>query len=554
MATGSRQGKYVSTRKAGTRAFTPTAERLRLPLLLAVLLCLAGGASSAPAQAAGIDTPHVAGTCAAEVWRNAADSVWFYSETGERIVPEVNYAWLVVRFREDTAGAGGSGGEPPPAIAAFNTLFRERIVDFVYDPLLDPYLGMYRLGDPGNSRLLAAEMAEAEGVRYLRPAYTIGGVNFALLDEIGVHWKTLAGEEKKKALLAQVGALSVTEEAAGKSRIRLDPCRIAVWQAANLLAEDLQVVSAWPVLAKIEPPVRAALAVGINGATVGASIPFSLEIAFSPRVRIEPSTIANLNLRPRELARNLFKVAFDRPLSSVEAGTSPIRLQGELTLYGPGEFTLPEVPVYYREAQTEGREVKTIRTAAIPIRIASRIPETPGDYRLKVAEAAAVAEPEGANLRGSRGLALALAAGGAALLLACLAGIWRLAAFGAERLSTPDAEVGGKAEEIFRRSLAATGAGFAGAGLAVLGRAFRSWLGEICALPADALGGGAEVFFGRVRDCLPPESRADVYQLLELIEDGMAQGEVPGEAAGRLVELGRRIVLALEGAGTGKTT
>lgn len=528
------------------------------PLLCSLIFALfvADGAASNPARATGKVTPVAPQNCARDVWRNATDNVWFYNQRGESVLPEVNHGWLVVHFRKDALKKSGSDGGPPPAIVQFNYQFKERIIDFVYDSVLDPNLCIYRIVRPENSGLLASAMAEVAGgtlVRYIRPAYTVEEVDFALFDEIGIRWKTQTTMEEKKALLTKIPTISITYDSGQENRIRIDPCRISVWEAANLLAEDLHVVSAWPILVKIEPPVRADFSVGINGATVGSPIPFSLEIAFSDHIRIEPSTLANLDLRPRSLYRNLFRIEFDKPLSSEEVTTSPVLIRGNLYLYGSGEFILPDVPVYYRDASVEKKNVRVIRTPEIPIRIASRIPRAPGKYRLIVAEPESIAESRETDLRGRKYSALGSAAAGIVLILGSVVGFRYLPSSRIESMSVKgESDAGSKSRSRFRKFLGSDPERIEAAELAAFGRAFRVWIGEICGLPEDALGGGAKVFFGTVRDCLPPEIHSEVYTLLEGIEASLTHGESQQEEVRQLVELGRSILLSVERMDSGK--
>lgn len=488
--------------------------------------------------------------CTRDVWRNATDNVWFYNQRGEFVLPEVNHEWLVVHFREGALKKSGSDGGPPPSIVQFNEQFKERIIDFFYDPALYPDLCIYHIVKPENSGFLASAMAEVAGgtlVRHIRPAYTVEEVDFALFDEIEIRWKTQTRMEEKKALLKKIPAISITDDSGPETRIRIDPCRISVWKAANLLAEDLHVVSAWPILVKIEPPVRADFSVGINGATVGSPIPFSLEIGFSDRIRIEPSTLANLDLRPRGLYRNLFKIEFDKPLSSEEVTTSPVRIRGNLYLYGSGEFTLPDVPVYYRDAGVGKENVRVIRTPEIPIRIASRIPQAPGEYRLIVAEAESMTEFRETDLRSRKYSALASAGAGIVLLLGSVVGFRHLSSLHTEFMSGKgESDAGIKSANRFRNFLGSDPERIEAADFAAFGRAFRVWIGEICGLPADALGGGADVFFSTVRDRLPPEIHSDVYTLLEGIEARLTHGESQQEEARQLVKLGRSILMSVE--------
>jgi hypothetical protein len=546
MARGSqvRQSRQVCS---GAEFFGASKTLPRLLALLVVSICLAGSAGAQIPAKAPLGR---AGGCAQEVWRNATDNIWFYDEAGGPVIPKVNSEWLVVHFFEDPAAEAVSEGELPPAIRRLSALFQKQIVDFVYDPALDPTLCMYRIRYPEKNSLIASDMARAEGgglVRHIRPAYVLGDANFALLDEIAIRWKTQASAQERIVLLTKAGLIARTEAVAGNQQVRVDPCRVSTWETANLLHEDLHVVSAAPVLIKIEPPVRAVFRVGINGTTVGAPLPFALEIIFPKRIRIDPSTIANLNLCPRELAKNLFKVEYDRPLSSVDMTTSPVRIEGRLYLYGTGEFVLPEVPVFYKQAGTEETELVTIRTPEIPIRIASMIPAAVGSYQLKVADVKEGLAIRGVDLKREKILAVTLAAIGSTLLLLCLIGFRRSSRSGARSgPSDQGAGAAGEYESVLRGFLNAGRESPSTAEIAVFGRTMRAYLGARCSLPKNSMGGGTGVFYAKVHNALPPEVRSSVYELLELIDNGLSRGQFRQDEVDRIFEHARSVFLRYE--------
>jgi hypothetical protein len=378
-------------------------------------------------------------------------------------------------------------------------------------------------------------VARLPAVHAVRPAYTIGDANYALLNEIEIRWKTQTSEQEQTALLKKAGVAPLAEDAGRKQRVRIDPCRTSVWATANLLHEDLHVVSASPSLAKIEPPVRATFTVGVNGTTIGAPLPFSLEILFSKRMRIEPATIANLNLCPPEISRQLCKVEYDQPLSAVDVTTNPIRLEGRLYLYGTGEFTVPEVPVYYRQSTAEDSALVITRTPAVPVRIASVIPQAKGRYQLKVAGAQPLPEITVADLKTRKIIGISVMALGAVLFLFCLVVLRRMAIPGTlstSAASVPD--VMAKHASVLHRILSAQRDTLGSAEIAAFGHAFRGYLGARCGVPAESMGGGAGVFYATLRDRLPAELRPCVQDLLASLEAGLSRGQFRGEEIERI--------------------
>ena len=78
----------------------------------------------------------------------------------------------------------------------------------------------------------------------------------------------------------------------------VDVTAIPFFRALNLLAEDVKVLRVTPYLVEIKPSISATLSLFMSGGNIGDSIPFTLTIAFSDRVSIDPSSLATLNLRP----------------------------------------------------------------------------------------------------------------------------------------------------------------------------------------------------------------------------------------------------------------
>jgi hypothetical protein len=532
MAKGSLTGDNAPGRRGG---FVKNWQRYGLLLTLATLACLAWNPAFAKTPLR--DKPPLPAVegCAQKVWREATDNPWFYGEAGDPIVPQPDSEWLVVHVHHDPALDDAATGELPPSIAGVNAFLKGQFNDLIYDPGLDPDMVMYRLRNPENSSVIAGALAGLRAVHAVRPAYTIGDANVALLNEIEIRWKSQASEQEQATLLQKAGAIPLTGETGRVQRVRIDPCRASVWATANLLHEDLLVVSASPAFTKIEPPVRATFAIGLNGATIGAPVPFSLDIHFSKRMRIEPATIANLNLCPPEMSRHLCRVEYDQPLSAVDVTTSPIRLEGRLFLYGTGEFTLPEVPVYYRQNAAEESELGITRTPAVPIRIASVIPQAPGRYQLQVAGVQPVPDVAVADLKVRKILGISVLAIGAGLFLACLVGLRRLAI--PATLSTPATGLPDGRERhagILRGFLSEPRETPGSADLAAFGHAFRGYLGAQCGVPAETMGGGAGVFYATLRDRLPAAVRPRVQESLALLEAGLSRGQFGAEEIERI--------------------
>lgn len=513
--------------------------------------CLLGATTWSLAAATDNSADDPPGRCAAEVWRAYSGDVWFYDAAGTPVVPQLDTTWLIVHFSDQVPLGATDDGLLPPAMARFNEIHRENIIRFIYDPTRDPRTGIYHVRDGAARELLNGVTSAPESesqVRYLYPALVVDGARKYFRDEVRVQWKTMADEAERRKLLDAIGGTLVPSAVDdGAERVTIDPCVTAVWQAANLLAEDIHVVSARPLLADIETPVAVALSVGMHGGTIGSAIPFSLKITFAERIALEPSTIANLNLRPRGLFRDLFTVEFDRPLSTVDLNQSPIHLTGHLYLYAPGDYALPEVPVYFRDSTAVEATLHVVKSQPVGLRIASMIPDVPGDYRLQVPDGTIPLQPLGAGSQvGASGPMATMALGLFGLLLAA-GGYWALCRRGrqdgdpARGEEQPD-----NARARLIRFVEQGQAPMGTAELAAFGRALRDYLGEVCGLPKDALGGSLPVFFGALEPLLPAPARSPVYAWFELAETDLARGEVQPDTPARCCTLARQILLALE--------
>ncbi|MEZ4485732.1 MAG: hypothetical protein R2864_14575, partial [Syntrophotaleaceae bacterium] len=306
-----------------------------------------------------LETERIA--CFDRLWSSNQEDVWFYGESGQRIIPASSLEWLVVRLMDtplqtDTTDSFPTGAfdNQPPSFESFHARYGEYFSHFLHDPEMAPAMTAYRLQRNMPKEVFQSLMVllqQDPQVMYAHPAWKIGDQLYAPLEGIEVLWKTSANSQQRNALLQAVGAVETGDgSTANRQKVTVVPCQQSVWQAANLLAEDIRVMQAWPLLMPLEPPVGAQFSLGINGATPGTSIPFSLEIRFTDKVKIESSTIANLNLKPRGIFHNLYDIRYDTPLSAVDLNRSPIRITGQMKIYATGEYSLPEIPVYYTDS------------------------------------------------------------------------------------------------------------------------------------------------------------------------------------------------------------
>jgi hypothetical protein len=184
-----------------------------------------------------------------------------------------------------------------------------------------------------------------------------------------------------------------------------------------------------------------------------------------------------------------------------------------------------------------------IRTPPVPVRIATMIPQAPGQYQLKVAGVQKLPEIAVPDLKNRKVFGVSLLAIGAGLFLSCLVVLRRLAI--SATLATPEASVPDVMEkhaDVLHRILSVQRDTLDSAEIAAFGHAFRAYLGARCDVPAESMGGGAEVFFATLRDRLPASMRPCVQELLETFEAGLSRGQFRTEEIDRMLALVRDVL------------
>lgn len=127
------------------------------------------------------------------------------------------------------------------------------------------------------------------------------------------------------------------------------------------------------------PDIRAEFSLAIQGGRIGDPLPFVLRIAFSDTIRIDPSAITGMDLKPSGIQKELFDAQFV-PYDAVEAAAqSPAELKGWIRFYAPGEYTIPPVAVHYTCLSCPDTQVRSVRTCPTPVKIGSII--HPGDLK-----------------------------------------------------------------------------------------------------------------------------------------------------------------------------
>ncbi len=457
-------------------------------------------------------------TCFDRIWKMAHDHPWYLDAEGRQIVPEVTHDWLIVRFNES--------GATSQQIRDFYSRYPEAFDALVETPAAGEFTAAYRLrqGLPyGLFDALLQRWRNDPQVHNIQPTWRIEDKLYTPLDSIELEWKTATNQQARRRLLAEAEALQgVVAQGLHTDIVTVDPCRRLAWKTAALLVEDLYVARAVPLKSPLAPPVAIRFLLDRPGAVAGMPMPFSLDIRFAKGIKIDAATIANLNLNPSGIFHNLYEISFDHPLSAVDLSRSPIKINGTLRIYASGDYQLPGLPVYYTDRRTGDARPVTIRTAYVPIRIASMIPEGSEDYRLQVA--APVTIPAVTDPEQSERLQRAVTLSAIGLLLLTLGTIaWRRSP--SHRESKTESMDQSRLEErhaALAHMLKSDPLTLQLSDWSELGGALQAFLADYAGLSATISGGSHGSFLPRLKDSLSVNEMGQAKTVLQGIEHLLA--------------------------------
>ncbi|MBI5375320.1 MAG: hypothetical protein HZA77_07785 [Candidatus Schekmanbacteria bacterium] len=303
------------------------------------------------------------------------NDIWFYSSDGSKVIPDIDTEWITVVFRSRSGGADYTEdiderknqviNRAKPLIKEYNEL-----KDFFYDINIAEDACFFRIEkntSKNSLKSLIQKLNENSDVDYVHPAIRLNDTTYGFFNAINLKWKTGAGKNSQDLLASKLHSLY--EE---KNNIyRVNIFEIPFFKAVNFFAEDINVAEASPYLVKLEPSLRLKLSLGINGGNLGDAIPFTLTVAFSDFIKIDPSSIANINLKPNEIQKELFDIEFDTYDYAKAALKSPIVITGRMRFYAPGEFVIPPVNITYTCTTCSDTQVRTSMTEAIIFKTAS---------------------------------------------------------------------------------------------------------------------------------------------------------------------------------------
>ena len=317
-----------------------------------------------------------------------SDDIWFYDQDTARVIPDIDLDWVSVVFH-----SGLVAPESSNARTEKETLFLQRakqiveshgeIVDFFYDGNLakDACFFKLRQGLKGN---LAGDLIVALNshpfVAYTHPTIKIKEKTHAFFNAFDMEWKTGVARELRESIMNK--AHVVWDKSGYTHRVRL--AQIPFFRAVDLLAEDIHVVRATPYLVELKPSIKAELTIPISGSGLGDEIPFTLYIEFSNLVTIDPSSIANIDLKPTDIQKELFDLRF-QPYDYVEASSkSPIKITGWMNFYTPGEFVIPSVKIQYSCSTYSDHKERSIETAPLHFKVSAIVPSKLAEKKLMV--------------------------------------------------------------------------------------------------------------------------------------------------------------------------
>lgn len=455
------------------------------------------------------------------------DDIWFYDAQMKRVVPRVDPDWMTVVLsdRQATDTAAGEEAEARHRIAQLaEALVRDHadIIDWFHDDTLLENACFIRLR-PGMRlsarRSLLADLNRYPDILYTHPAIEIQNRTYVFDNTLDLTWKTGVGEAVKERLLKQA---HVSKDPV-RSLYRVDIFTIPVFKAANLLAEDVHVTRASPHLKALTPPIRPEISFSIHGGNTGDKLPFVFSVHFLHRVRIDPSAIATLDLRPAGIQRELYDLYLE-PFDAVRSvSASPIRITGWLQIYIPGEFVIPPVEIKYTCEACADKRVRTIRTQAIPLKIASIVPASWARSNLIVPEAIPPSTDETARYHKMARWNLRVATASFLITALSIGLVFRLRKSGK---SEPEQSTKMGLEtwsETLETALNRVSPAPGWRDAAHIGRIFRQYLAAACQAPHGQAGGSSAVFYEGIKAALPADTGPQILSLLTRFDDMVAE-------------------------------
>jgi hypothetical protein len=398
----------------------------------------------------------------------------------------------------------------------------DQVVDFFYDANLAEGACFLKLRpglERGGIQFLIAQLNADNAVAYAQPTLRIKGKTYAFFNAFTLEWKSGVSPEQKNLIMNQAAVTYDHQEFV----YRVNLFQIPFFNALNLLAEDLRVLHATPLLVQVTPSMLAELTLAISGCTMGDKIPFSLKVVFSDRIRLDPGSIATINLKPAEIQKELFDVHFD-PYNNVDmAAKSPLFITGWMRFYAPGDFLVPPVTIRYTCSDCSGNQVRSINTKEQHFRVSSLIPAKESENKLLVPADLLIPQDKTAQYHGKALNRLMRALLSFAVALGCLG--W-LIAWRHRKMREKERLRGKSKEEMIaediRRLLQEDPQEPHWSYVARLTRLVRDYVTARFQIKTAPTGGSGKVFFGAVGRGVPEQFAPILQRVLSQADEVVA--------------------------------
>ncbi len=455
------------------------------------------------------------------------DDIWFYDTDMVRVIPDIDLAWITVVFRTGLdAPEGSTNWSESQALFAQRAKevvgTHDEIIDYFYDRNLAEDACFFKLREGLKQNLLEHLIAlvnRHQFVAYTHPTIRVKGRTHAFFNAFGMEWKTGVEQVLREAIMNRAYVSWDKNEYTYRVALSQAP----FFKAINLLAEDIHVLKAIPYLVELKPSITAEVMIPISGSDIGDEIPFSLNIAFSELVTIDPSSIANIDLRPTDIQKELFDLKFD-PYDYVEAAArSPVNITGWMKFYTPGEFVIPTVKIQYTCSTYSDNKARSVETKPLPFKVSSIVPSKGADKELIIPMDHL--EPdyriEYYQQKGKTDLIFSLLAFFIGLLFAG----WLILRIYQEKRER-EKLLAAKREDVLADKLKAflmeAPSGPYAAYVGEVSKLLRAYLVARYEISPYPSGGSGEVFFESVKDKLPPSLVRKVSTLFKRIDDMVA--------------------------------
>lgn len=454
--------------------------------------------------------------------------IWFYDQNRVRRIPVLDPDWVVAVI-EPLSGSHISQSDPAADEVALLQVAQtivdgyDDIIDAFYDRNLASKACFLKLRD-GSSKAevmkTIADLNQNPWVRYAHPTLRIKNKTYAYLNHFKMKWKTGVAREQKHRLMHQAHVTPGSVE----NLYQVDVFGIPFFKAVNLLAEDIHILWTSPRLIELTPSIRAELQPAMTGGRIGERIPFAFRIIRSDTIQVEPSSIANLNLRPLNLQKELFDLKLD-PYDYVSAAAqSAVQISGWMKLYAPGDYVIPSLVIKYSCTNCLDNQVRTLKTKPVSIKVSSIVPARQADKKLILPQANLQPEDKSEFFRIRADLHRLISV--ASFVCASFCVIWFIAALKKVRRQQKHLleikRVDTLAEKLTLH-LKALPSGQHWRYMAEVGRLLRAYIVEKYQIREYAAQGSGRVFSLSVQPNLPEALFTEIENVFEEIDNAAAQ-------------------------------